>query len=263
MKKTGVIIVSTAAVAAATGLKLWLSHQDAKERAKWKQFWDERHTEAAEARAKAVASVKEAAEKGKKEVVEAYSTLSDAATETVKNVADTIKPVDEKKEVLEDLHGGLTNYLAAKKSEEVDDSNSETVDDSGEEDSDGKKAEAPEASADEEERPSEEDSTEEAGAKDKVPAPPVDNDSDEEPLPAWDSVPVIGDGAGQISPTSEEYVALLKEAIEKAEKEPTYHLVLSGKTYGLGAKGKSIGGDTAYDLEALRKLLRKTEQTAE
>lgn len=241
MKKTGVIILSAAAVAAA-GAKLWISHLDAKEREKWRVFWEERHAEAAAAREKAVAAVKEAAEKGKQEAAEAYTTLSDATSDTVKHVADAIKPANDEKEVLGDLHGALSNYLESKKSEEA--------------------AEEPETGAEVTSETEDENVVEEK-AEEKKPAPPVDADSDEEPLPAWDTVPAIGEGEGQIAPNSDEYLALIKEAIEKAEAEPTYHLVLGGKTYGLGAKGKSIGGDTAYNLDDLRKLLRKAEQGAE
>ena len=260
MKKTGIFLISTAAVAAAaTTAKLIFSHMNEKEQEKWHKYWAEKHAEAAEARAKAAEVAKAAAEKAKQEVAD----LKDTATETVNDVADKVKSVlkeevDEKEEVLEDLHGALTNYLGKKKEEGVE---PETSDEPEAEEVDAEDSTEPAA-----EEPAEDDTEEEAAedvVPEKTPAPPVDNDSDEEPLPAWDVVPVIGDGEGKISPSSEEYVALVKEAIAKAEEEPTYHLVLSGKTYGLGAKGKSVGGDTAFNLEDLRKLLRKAETNAE
>lgn len=251
MKKTGIFLISTAAVAAAaTTAKLIFSHLNEKEQEKWHKYWAEKHAEAAEARAKAAEAAKAAAEKAKQEVAE----LKETATDTVNDVADKVKSVlkeevDEKEEVLEDLHGALTNYLGKKKEEAVE---PETSDEA--EKSNDKKQDEPEVEKAE---------SAENTAPVKTPAPPVDNDSDEEALPAWDVVPVIGDGEGKISPSSEEYLALIKEAIAKAEEEPTYHLVLSGKTYGLGAKGKSVGGDTAFNLEDLRKLLRKAETNAE
>lgn len=256
MKKTGIFLISTAAVAAAaTTAKLIFSHLNEKEQEKWHKYWAERHAEAAEARAKATEAAKAAAEKAKHEVAELKETAADAVNDVADKVKSVLKEeVDEKEEVLEDLHGALTNYLGKKKEEDIE---SETSDE----------PESEEANAGESTEPTEEESEEEKSVENaapvKAPAPPVDNDSDEEPLPAWDVVPIIGDGEGKISPSSEEYVALVKEAIAKAEAEPTYHLVLSGKTYGLGAKGKSVGGDTAFNLEDLRKLLRKAESKAE
>lgn len=254
MKKTGIFLISTAAVAAAaTTAKLIFSHLNEKEQEKWHKYWAEKHAEAAEARTKAAEAAKAAAEKAKQEVAD----FKDTATDAVSDVADKVKAVlkeevDEKEEVLEDLHGALTNYLDKKKEDVADSEISDEPKTEKETDED--------ASESVEKEPAEEKGTESSA---KAPAPPVDNDSDEEPLPAWDVVPVIGDGEGKISPSSEEYVALIKEAITKAEEESTYHLVLSGKTYGLGAKGKSVGGDTAFNLEDLRKLLRKAENNAE
>lgn len=263
MKKTGIFLVGTVVVAAtAATVKLVSSHLNEKEQEKWHKYWEQKHAEAAEARVKVAEAAKEAAEKAKEEVAIFHGNITDTATELAEHVKTVLtNDVPEKEEVLEDLHGALNNYLGKKKDEVSD--VVDKVEDAADKASDAVD------SAKEEVSSKVEDTVDEAKevVKDEVPiktpAPPVDNDSEEEALPAWDVVPVIGEGDGKIDPASEEYVAMLKEAIEKAEKEPTYHLVLGGKTYGLGAKGKSIGGDTAFNLEDLRKLLRKAETNAE
>lgn len=73
-------------------------------------------------------------------------------------------------------------------------------------------------------------------------------------------IPVIGldKEAGEIDPKSKSFQTLLTKALKKADKDPDYLLTLSGRTYGLGAKGvKNEDGSITYNAIDIKKLLKK------
>lgn len=73
----------------------------------------------------------------------------------------------------------------------------------------------------------------------------------------------LGTGEGEIKPFSKEYKKTIRSAYRKAEKNPDYRFRVEGKTYGLGARGKTVViNDTTlveYDAKDLKKLVAKIE----
>lgn len=73
----------------------------------------------------------------------------------------------------------------------------------------------------------------------------------------------LGAGEDEVKPFSKEYKKIIREAQKKAEKNPDYRLRVTGKTYGLGARGKVFVINDVnvveYDSKDIKKLVAKLE----
>lgn len=74
-------------------------------------------------------------------------------------------------------------------------------------------------------------------------------------------VTVLGSDDGEIVPLGAEYKKLIRKVAKASEKDPEVRLYLTGKTYGIGARGtvETVDGRevTAFDAKDIKKLLAK------
>ena len=105
-------------------------------------------------------------------------------------------------------------------------------------------------------------SFEDSKAKDTKPAPAKKATSAKKTVASKDSVvTVLGSDAGQVEPLGTEYKKLIRKVAKQAEKNAEVKLYLSGKTYGIGARGtveKIDGNDVSvFNAKDIKKLLAK------
>lgn len=75
------------------------------------------------------------------------------------------------------------------------------------------------------------------------------------------TVTVLGGNDGEVEPLGTEYKKLIRKTAKLAEKNPDTKLYLTGKTYGIGARGtvENVDGKevTVFDVKDIKKLLAK------
>lgn len=98
-------------------------------------------------------------------------------------------------------------------------------------------------------------SVDDSKAKDSAPAPKKTVKT-AEPV-----VTVLGTGEGEVEPLGTAYKKLVRKVAKQAEKNPDVKLYLSGKTFGIGARGtvEQIDGNdvNVFNAKDIKKLLAK------
>ena len=76
-----------------------------------------------------------------------------------------------------------------------------------------------------------------------------------------DNNSIIVIGPNGTSPNSEEFKAIIEESLEKSSADDSYRLKLSGKTYGIGARGTKVSeGETdfvSFNRKEIEKIYKK------
>lgn len=105
----------------------------------------------------------------------------------------------------------------------------------------------------------EEDTASLEASKEKAPKPTAkktSKSSAKEPV-----VTVLGSGEGEVEPLGTAYKRIIRKIAKQAEKNPDVKLYLSGKTFGIGARGtaeKIDGNDVSvFNAKDIKKLLAK------
>lgn len=104
-------------------------------------------------------------------------------------------------------------------------------------------------------------SFEDSKEKDSVPAPVKKTKAPAKTAAKPSLVTVLGTDEGQVEPLGADYKKLIRKVAKQAEKNPEVKLYLSGKTYGIGARGlvEVIDGIevTVFNAKDIKKLLAK------